>query len=223
MPAMVSTGSPVRIRPSALPHRAAASPSLVPQVRQHDHVAFVRDCLSLSDDRRRPNPIKEPKMALRLDIRHLQRPRMVRRGSGVRVPRRLSGAGCLRWGGSWGEPAPPSSRLGSGVRVPRRLSVLDQPMPVSRSPAEESPRARARTTIVSRRGERLQRSSRLISVRCRSQMSASSSWERLNRSRWLRRFSANCCRTDSCGFTRRTLASGRRKVYRQAVARQKTD
>ena len=44
-------------------------------------------------------------------------------------------------------------------------------------PGEESSRPRERITIVSSRGERLQRSSRLISVRCRSHTSASASWE----------------------------------------------
>ena len=110
-----------------------------------------------------------------------------------------------------------------GVGLPRRRGAT-QPMPVSRSPAEVSPRARERTTIVSRRGERLQRSSRLISVRCRSQIAAELFLGQVHavRDGW-RRFSANCCLTDSCGFTRCTLASGRRKVYRQALAGQNTD
>jgi hypothetical protein len=44
---------------------------------------YVRVCPSDGCDE---TPLKEPKMALSLAIRHLPRPRMVRRGSGVRVP-----------------------------------------------------------------------------------------------------------------------------------------
>ncbi len=88
---MVSTGSPVRIRPSALPLQTpfgglrgsvpgtASSParscSLCPRLS-----VFVRTTGG------RPNPTKEPKMALFLAIRLLRASAMVRRGSRVRVP-----------------------------------------------------------------------------------------------------------------------------------------
>jgi hypothetical protein len=75
-----------------------------------------------------------------------------------------------------------------------------QRIPSSSSAGEVSPRPWARITSVSRRGERLQRSRRLISVRCRLHASASASCERPDFSRCVRRFCANwlrICSTDT--------------------------
>lgn len=88
-------------------------------------------------------------------------------------------------------------------------------IPSSNSAGEESSSPLERITIVSSRGERLQRSNRLISVRCKSHTSASASWESPTRVRWRRRFAANCSRTRSMA---NTVAGRRRKVYRRSSA-----
>jgi hypothetical protein len=86
---------------------------------------------------------------------------------------------------------------GGPARLMACAACAGQRMPSSNSAGEESSSPRARITIVSSRGERLQRSSRLISVRWRSHMSASASWDSPTRARWRRRFAANCSRASS--------------------------
>jgi hypothetical protein len=77
-----------------------------------------------------------------------------------------------------------------------------------------TPSARATRMIVERRGSRPARSSRLISVRCRSQAAPRASCDRCWRSRSVRRFRANLSR----GSKARTLAMLGQKLYRQKLS-----
>lgn len=81
-------------------------------------------------------------------------------------------------------------------------------IPSSKSAGDASARPRARITIVSSRGERLQHSNRLTSLRFRPQLPASASWERPARYRCRRRLAANCSRTALMASTPAGDASG---------------
>lgn len=111
---MVSKGSPVRIRPSAL----LFSYRHVTAVRYH----FLPRLPLLSLRRGRQNPSTGVKMALYLAIGRPSGPLMVRRGSGDRIP-----LGFTRISGQRGQPTPAAPRVVAGRHSassrPRRASA----------------------------------------------------------------------------------------------------